>query len=69
MACFMKFNISIDFYRKKLYVSIFNDKKSMDVFDTWIYFENIQSADVIDFSSYDVPDDLISKIEKRQQEF
>lgn len=55
--------LDIDFYGKKLYVSIFNDKKSMDVFDTWIYFENIQSADVIDFSSYDVPDDLISKIE------
>ena len=60
--------LDIDFYRKKLYVSIFNDKKSMDVFDTWIYFENIQSADVIDFSSYDVPDDLISKIENNPEQ-
>lgn len=53
----------IDFNRRKLYVSMFNDKKSLDVFETSIYFENILSADVIDFSSYDVPDDLISKIE------
>lgn len=53
----------IDFNKKKLYVSIFNDKKSMEVFDTRIYFENIQSAEIIEFSSYDVPDDLILKIE------
>jgi len=54
----------IDFDSKKFYVSMFNDKKSMNTFDTWIYFENIQNAEVIEFSSYDVPDNLINKIEK-----
>ena len=53
----------IDFNRKSFYVSMFNNKKSMDSFDTWIYFESIQSAEVIDFTSYDVPDALIYKIE------
>ena len=53
----------IDFNRKSFYVSMFNDKKSMNSFDTWIYFESIQSAEVIDFTSYDVPDTLINKIE------
>ena len=43
---------------------MFNDKKSMDVFDAAVYFDGIQSADIIDFSSYEVPDSLIEKIEK-----
>lgn len=54
----------IDFELKKLYVCMFNANKSMKTFDTWITFENIQNADVIDFSSYDVPNNLINKIEK-----
>ena len=54
----------INFDTKKLFVSIFNDKKSMKTFETWISFDNIQNADVIDFSSYDVSEDLINKIEK-----
>ena len=54
----------INFDTKKLFVSIFNDKKSMKTIETWISFDNIQNADVIDFSSYDVSEDLINKIEK-----
>ncbi len=54
----------IDFNKKTFYVSMFNDKKSMNTFDTWIYFNNIQNAEVIEFSSYERPDELISKIEK-----
>ncbi|MBR5388761.1 MAG: DNA helicase [Clostridia bacterium] len=54
----------IDFDRKTFWVSMFNDKKSIDTFETWIYFESIQSAEIIEFSSYERPDDLISKIEK-----
>ena len=53
----------IDFNSKRLLVSIFNDKKSMDTLEAWIYFENIKEAHVIDFSSYDVPEQLINKIE------
>ena len=53
----------VDLNRKSFYVSMFNDKKSMDSFEGWIYFEGIQSAEVIDFTSYDVPEKLISKIE------
>ncbi len=57
----------INFDTKKLFVSIFNDKKSMKTFETWISFDNIQNADVIDFSSYDVSEDLINKIEKNME--
>ncbi len=54
----------IDFNRKSFYVSMFNDKKSLDVFDSWIYFDSIKSAEVVDFVSYDVSEKLINKIEK-----
>ena len=54
----------IDFEKRGLYVSMFNDKKSMNTFDTWISFDGIQYADVIDFTSYEVSDKLIEKIEK-----
>ena len=54
----------IDLDSHKLYVTAFNDKKSMKTFEYWIYFENIQQAEIIDLASYDVPDDLINKIEK-----
>lgn len=54
----------IDFGKQTFYVSMFNDKKSTDTFNTWISFNNIQSAEVIEFSSYERPDELISKIEK-----
>ncbi len=54
----------IDFKTKKLFVTMFNDKKSMDTFDAWIAFDGIKSAEVIEFTSYDVPETLIQKIEK-----
>lgn len=54
----------IDFRRKTFFVSMFNDKKSMNIYETWIYFDNIQSAEVIEFSSYERPDELIIKIER-----
>lgn len=53
----------IDFTFKKLFVSLFNENKSMNTFEAWIFFENIQNADIIEFSSYDVPEGLIDKIE------
>lgn len=54
----------IDFINQKLFVSIFNDKKSFDVFNSWIYFNNIKDAKVIEFSSYDTNYKLINKIER-----
>lgn len=54
----------IDFDSKKLLVTMFNDKKSLGTYEGSIYFDKIQSAEVIDFASYDVPDKLINKIEK-----
>lgn len=53
----------IDFETKKLQVFMFNERKSVNTFETWISFENILSAEVIDFSSYDIPEKLIDKIE------
>ncbi len=53
----------IDFDTKRLLVFMFNDKKSMNTYTVWIYFDNIKNADVIDFSSYDVSEKLINKIE------
>lgn len=54
----------IDFENKSLFVTMFNDKKSLSTFEQWISFERIKSAKVIDFSSYVVPPKLIDKIEK-----
>ena len=53
----------IDFKKKMLKVSIFNDKKSLDTIDfSYISFDGIQTARIIDFSTYDVPNDLIEKL-------
>lgn len=54
----------INFELQSFSVTMFNEKKSLNTFDTWISFDGIKSAEVIDFSSYDVPEGLIEKIEK-----
>ncbi|MBO4695175.1 MAG: DNA helicase [Clostridia bacterium] len=54
----------INFKRKSLFVTIFNENKSTEVLDTWISFDGIKSAQVIDMTSYDRSDDLVEKIEK-----
>lgn len=53
----------IIFESKQLIVSIFNYNKSIETIDAPIYFDKIQSAEIINFSSYEVPDKLIEKIE------
>lgn len=53
----------IDFNQKKFKVQMFNESKSLNVLNTWISFDGISDAKIIDFSSYDVPDGLINKIE------
>ena len=45
-------------------VTMFNEKKSLNTYETWISFNSIKTAEVIEFSSYDVPEGLIEKIEK-----
>ncbi|KAG4102468.1 P-loop containing nucleoside triphosphate hydrolase protein [Neocallimastix lanati (nom. inval.)] len=57
--------LDIRFYTKDLYVSIFNDKKAkLNTINSWINFKRIKSAKVIEFTSYDRPDELIEKIEQ-----
>lgn len=55
--------IDIDIDEKILIVNMFNDKKSYNSLKANIYFDNILSARVINFSDYDVPSELIEKIE------
>jgi len=55
--------LDIDFNDRKFKVKIFNDKKSYDTLDTYIYFDKILDAKVIEFSDYIVSDSLIEKIE------
>lgn len=50
---------------KRFAVTIFNDKKSLDVINTTISFDKIISAEVIAFSDYDVPDFLLKKLEDK----
>jgi len=54
----------IDFNSKSFDVSIFNSQKSLNTLEGKIYFNQILSASVIDFTSYPVPQRLIDKIEK-----
>lgn len=54
----------INVKNKVLTVSLFNDKKSLDtISDAHISFNKIISADVIEFSDYEVPEKLIQTIE------
>ncbi len=55
-------NININ--NKVLTISMFNDKKNLNVIkNAYISFEKIISAEVIEFSNYDVPENLIKFIE------
>lgn len=54
---------NIDFDNRTFYSSIFNYQKSMKTFEALIHFDNIKSAAIIDFTKYEVPEDLIIKIE------
>ena len=54
--------LDLDFEKKSFKVKIFNDKINLDVLTGFIYFEKILFARVIEFSDYDVPINLIKKI-------
>ena len=59
----------VDYKTKNLKVVIFNEKKSMDTFESRILFDNIKSAEVMDFTSYEVPQGLLDKIENNLSKF
>ncbi len=58
----------IDLKNKILYVYIFNDKKSLSTLEATIKFENIQTAKILEFTTYDVPIELINKIEQNRED-
>ena len=45
----------IDLKKKILYVSIFNDQKSLDSLEAIIKFEKILSAKLLEFTTYETP--------------
>lgn len=49
--------------KKTFHVSMFNNNKSLNTFESWISFERILSAMVIDLASYENRFDLAGKIE------
>ena len=59
---------SINISNKVLTISMFNDKKSLNAIkDAHILYDKIISAEVIEFSDYDVPESLIKFIEDNIQ--
>lgn len=58
----------IDLINKTLRVSIFNDRKSLTTIDTTIKFENILSAKILEFTTYETPIELIQKIESNRED-
>ena len=57
----------IDLENKLLKVAMFNDRKSMEAVHTTIRYDKIQTAKVLDFTSYDTPINLINKIENNRE--
>ncbi|MDY4788584.1 MAG: AAA domain-containing protein [Bacilli bacterium] len=53
----------IDIKRKSFKADIYNDRKSLDSLEGNFYFDNIVDARVIDFTTYQVPVELTTKIE------
>lgn len=58
----------IDLKKKLLFASIFNDQKSLESLEAIIKFESIQSAKILDFTTYDTPLELINKIEQNRDD-
>ena len=58
----------IDLKKRLLFTSIFNDKKSLNSLDAIIKFDGIQSAKILEFTTYETPSELISKIENNRED-
>lgn len=58
----------IDLKNKIINANIFNDKKSLDCLNVNIYFDNILTAKLLDFTTYEVNENLIKKIETNKDD-
>ncbi len=58
----------INLKSRTLEVQMFNDQKSLDSIEGTIKFDNIISAKLLDFTTYETPVELIKKIEKNREE-
>lgn len=58
----------IDLKRKILTVDIFNDQKSLDCLNANIRFASILSAQLLEFTNYETPIELIYKIEHNRED-
>lgn len=58
----------INLKSKNLKVTMFNYSKGFNTLNATIKFDNILTAKVLDFTSYDTPIELIKKIEKNREE-
>ena len=54
---------------RKISATCFNDQKSLECLNIKINFDNILSAKILDFSTYETPIELINKIEKNRGSF
>ena len=58
----------IDLKSRKISATCFNDQKSLECLNIKINFDNILSAKILDFSTYETPIELINKIEKNRED-
>ena len=58
----------INLKKRILYVSIFNEQKSLNSLDAIIKFDNILSAKLLEFTTYETPITLINKIENNRED-
>ena len=58
----------IDLKKKNIYAKIFNDQKSLDSLDATIKYDNILSAKLLEFTTYETPLELINKIENNRED-
>ena len=57
----------IDLTKRILIVTIYNDYKSFECLDAFIKVDNILSAKILEFTTYEVPQELIDKIEHNKE--
>lgn len=61
--------LDIDPTTKKFKVRLFNQEYSYDVKNGWIFFDHIRHADVIEGTSYEVPQQLQEKLQHNYKDF
>eukprot|EP00833_Pecoramyces_ruminatium_P014809 jgi/Orpsp1_1/1188841/evm.model.d7180000067647.1 len=57
-------DINIESRTLYIYMFKYNKKEDFDTRESWIKFDNIVYAEVLEYTSYQTPDELIEKIEK-----